>query len=242
MVSLLTATGATDVKVVIEWNLVDWLVANFFSDSIAMTGAINVLGAILCMIIPYLLGSINPAILICKRIYGKDIRDYGNGDADFNNVWRACGKGLAMGVFSLEVLKSVIAVFLGLLLWKANGGAIAGFFVVFGHMFPLFHRFKGGKGLACLGTVILILSWMSFLVLALIFAISLFGARLLCFASVMTALLYPLIINAFANRGLNVAMAVITALFMVYVYWPNLCRMREGKEPRLEFSRKKNKE
>ena len=239
MTHLLTAAGTTDVKMIIEWNIVDWVVANFFSESIVLTGVINVTGALLCMILPYLLGSVNPAILICRRIYGKDIRDFGNGDADFNNVWGACGKGLALWVLLLEVLKSAIAVLFGLLVWKTNGGALAGFFVVFGHMFPIFHRFKGGKGLACIGAVVLMLSWISFVVLAFIFALTLFASHLLCFAAVMTALLYPLILNAFANRGLNVAMAVITALFVVYVYWQNLCRMREGKEPRLEFSKKK---
>ncbi len=242
MVSLLTAAEGIDAKVMLEWNLVDWLNLNFFSESVVMAGVLNVVGAILCMIVPYLLGSINPAIIICKHVYGQDIRDYGSGDADFNNVWGACGKKLAIPVLLLEVLKSVIAVLFGWLLWKSSGGALAGFFVIFGHMFPIFHRFKGGKGIACLGGVIFMLSWLSFLVLALIFVLSLIASRLLCFASVMTSLLYPLILNAFANRPLYVAMAVITALFMVYVHWQNLCRMREGKEPRIEFSRKKKKE
>ncbi|MBE6590191.1 MAG: glycerol-3-phosphate acyltransferase [Ruminococcaceae bacterium] len=238
MIHLLTAAGA-DGKILIEWNLVDWLVLNFFPDSVAMTGMLNVVGAILCMILPYLLGSIHPAILICRRVYGKDIRDYGNGDSDFNNVWGACGKKLALSVLLLEVLKSVLSVLFGIFMWKTNGGAIAGFFVIFGHMFPLFHRFKGGKGIACLGAVILTLDPLTFLIVALVFVICLFGARLLTFATVLSSLLYPLILNAFANRGLNVAMAVITALFVVYVHWENLRRMREGKEPRLEFGRKK---
>lgn len=221
-----------------DWCVAYWLAGDVFPN---LTGVIVVVAALLCMVLPYLIGSINPAILICKRIWGKDIRDYGNGDADFNNVWGACGRKYGLLVMVLDFLKATAAVWLGIVLFESIGGALAGFFVIFGHMFPIFHGLRGGKGMICLAGVVLTLNWLTFLVLLVIFFIGLIGTKLLPFASVMTALLYPLILNAFANRGLNVAMAVITTVFIVYTNRKNLSRMREGKEPKTELFKKKEK-
>ena len=221
------------------WNLVDWLSVTYFSDAVSVIGVLNIVGAILCMILPYLLGSINPAIIL-SRAWGRDLRECGE-DAGGAGMYRVFGMRAAVIVTVLDVIKAGAAVWLGLLLWEINGGALAGFFVVFGHMFPIFHRFNGGKGLACLAAVIVTIDLLSFLVLLLIFAICAIGARMVSFATMTAALLYPLILNAFANRGLNVAMAVVTALFVLYAHKENIKRIGEGKEPKFEL-RRKNKQ
>lgn len=218
------------------WNLVDWIIHTYFSNDFSGAAAVNLVGALMCMVLPYLLGSINPAILISKRMSGEDIRAWGNGDAGTDNMLRVYGKGAAIATFACDFAKGMAAVWLGRLLWEVNGGALAGFFVLFGHMFPLFHRFKGGKGIVCLSAVVLTLSPISFGFLALIFLVGTIGTRMVSFGSVMTALLYPLILNAFANRGLNVAMAVITAVFVTFMHRENLKLMREGKEEKLDLA------
>ena len=238
MVYLLTAA---DPEAPIKfWNLVDWLSVTYFSESAATVATLNIFGALICIAIPYLLGSINPAILLSKCVWKQDIRDLGL-DAGCAGMRRAFGMRAGVITAVLDVLKATVAVWLGLLLWEANGGAVAGFFVVFGHMFPIFHRLKGGKGLACLAAVVFSIDLITFLVLLLIFAICAFGTRMISFATMTAALLYPLILNAFENRGLNVAMAVVTALFVLYVHKDSIKRIGEGKEPKIELRRKKEK-
>lgn len=223
------------------WNLVDWLSVTYFSESLGAVGALNILGALLCMIVPYLLGSVNPAILLSRRFFGGDLRERGE-DAGCGGMRRLFGMGPAVTVCILDVLKATAAVWFGLLLWETNGGAVAGFFVVLGHMFPVFHRFRGGRGLACLAAVVFTIDLITFLVLALIFAVCALGTRMVSFATMTAALMYPLILNAFENRGLNVAMAVITALFVLYMHRDSIKRIGEGKEPKLELRRKKKEE
>ena len=242
MIQALTA-AAEPIVIDKPWCLTDEIIRAVNSQDVNVAFAINIIGAILCMLLPYVLGSINPAILISRRMSGEDIRAWGNGDAGTDNMLRVYGKGAALATFACDFCKGAAAVWFGRILWGINGGAIAGFFVLFGHMFPLFHRFKGGKGIVCLAAVSFTLSPIAFAFLAVIFLVGTLGTRMVSFGSVMTALLYPLILNAFANRGLNVAMAVITAVFVAFMHRENLKRMRDGQEEKLDlaalFSRNK---
>jgi len=235
MIQALTA-AAEPIEFEKAWNLVDHIIRTTNSTDLGVAGAINIVGALLCMLLPYLLGSINPAILISKRMSGEDIRAWGNGDAGTDNMLRVYGRGAALATFLCDFGKGTAAVWIGRLIWGVNGGALAGFFILFGHMFPLFHRFKGGKGIVCLAAVVLTLNPITFAFLTIIFLVGTLGTRMVSFGSVMTALLYPLILNAFANQGLNVAMAVITAVFVAFMHRENLKRMREGKEEKLDLA------
>jgi len=238
MVYLLTAADPEIPKKF--WNLVDWLSMTYFQDSLATVGALNIIGALLCMAIPYLLGSVSPAIILSRRVWKKDIREYGE-DAGGGAMRRVFGTRAAVITVLLDVLIASAAVWFGLLLWETNGGAVAGFFVFLGHMFPIFHRFQGGKGLATLAAVVFTIDPITFLILLLIFAIGALGTRMISFATMTCALLYPLILNAFDNHGLNVAMAVITTLFVMYTHRDSMKRIGEGKEPKIEL-RRKNKQ
>ncbi len=218
------------------WNLSAWL-----CDVNGWTGQttliVSLIAAFLCMIIPYLLGSINPAVLISKIFYHEDIRDFGSGNAGTTNMLRTYGKKAAAATFLCDLLKAALAVLLGRLLWGFDGGAIAGFFVIFGHMFPLFAHFRGGKGVACLAMVVLMENWLTFLILLLAYVVIVAGTRYISLASVMCAFLYPLILRAFANRGLNVAMAILCTAFVVFMHRENLKRLWAGKESKVSFSK-----
>ncbi|MBQ8309669.1 MAG: glycerol-3-phosphate 1-O-acyltransferase PlsY [Clostridia bacterium] len=234
MIQALAATEPIEFEK--AWNLVDQIIQSTYPNDLGVASVVNIIGALLCMILPYLLGSINPAILISKHMSGEDIRALGNGDAGTDNMLRVYGKGAAIATFACDFGKGMAAVWLGRLVWGINGGALAGFFVLFGHMFPIFHRFKGGKGIACLAAVVLTINPITFVFLTVIFLVGTIGTRMVSFGSVLTALLYPLILNAFANRGLNVAMAVVTAVFVTFMHRENLKRMREGKEEKIDLS------
>ena len=223
------------------WNLVDVINKTHQLGESAYAWVIFA-GAMLCIIIPYLLGSINPAVLISKIFFHEDIRNFGSGNAGTTNMLRTYGKGAAIATFAFDLGKAAISFYLGLLIWSYPGAAIAGFFVIFGHMFPVFAHFKGGKGVACLAMIALLSSPLTFAILILMYVIIVVGTRFISLASIMCALLYPLILNAFAgDRPLYVAMAILSACFIVFMHRANIKRLMEGKEHKVSFSKTSKK-
>ena len=110
---------------------------------------LGLLGAILAfaVLIPYLLGSINSAVVISRLLYHDDVRNHGSGNAGTTNMLRTYGKVAALLTLLGDVLKTVLAVCIGsFTLSAAIGGWIAAFFCMIGHIFPLYYRFRGGKG------------------------------------------------------------------------------------------------
>lgn len=219
------------------WSLAEQILEAVGRNDTSMA-IVNLAGALLSILLAYLLGSLNPAVIISHVFYKDDIRRHGSGNAGTTNMLRTYGKGAAAATFALDLAKAAIAVLLGLWLWGFNGRALAGFFVVFGHMFPVFHRFNGGKGVACLAMVVLMISPITFLFLLAIFLVGTIGTRMVSFGSMMAALLYPLILQAFYGiPDLSIAMAVFSAVFIVFAHRENIKRIREGKENKLELSK-----
>ena len=250
MIFAQAAAAEPAVKTVL-FNLVDWLIVHF--EVVAgspLYYLIYVLGLVGCIVIPYLLGSINPAILISKLVYHEDIREFGSGNAGTTNMLRTYGKKAALATFLLDLAKAALACFAGLLIWEMNGLGLAGFFVVFGHMFPIFEKFRGGKGVACLTVVALITSiftnnWLvpfvpfAFFILLAAFALVLIGTRYVSLASVTCAFLYPILLRSLSgeNAGICVAMAVLTACFVIYKHKDNLKRIYNRTESQISFSK-----
>ena len=108
----------------------------------------------------YLLGGLNGAIIASKYVFHRDVRDYGSGNAGLTNFYRTFGApGLAI-VIGTDVLKTVIAVVAGGLIMGTQGAAstgqvFAGFCVMLGHIYPVFYGFRGGKGVLCAETMLL---------------------------------------------------------------------------------------
>ncbi len=235
------------------FNLVD-LLAYRFDETPALFVLSYLLGILACIILPYLIGSINPAILISRFVYHEDIRNFGSGNAGTTNMLRTYGKKAALATFLLDLGKAAAACFLGLLIWEMNGLGIAGFFVVFGHMYPIFEKFQGGKGVACLTVVALITSiftnnWIApgipftFLFLLIVFAVVVIGTRYVSMASVTCAFLYPVLLHSLSgpNAGICVAMAVLSACFVVYKHKENLKRIYNRAESQISFKKTSKK-
>ncbi|MBQ9773948.1 MAG: glycerol-3-phosphate acyltransferase [Clostridia bacterium] len=201
-----------------------------------LMSVVTVCCALLSMILPYLLGSINPAILFSRKLYGEDIRNFGSGNPGTGNMLMTYGGRAAVLTFVCDLTKAALASFLGLLLWGFNGRALAGFFVIFGHMFPIFYRFNGGKGTVCLLAVVLLLQPVVGLILLAIFLVTAIGTRMFSFGALMAALMYPLILQAFyRNADLSGAMAVLTMVFFFFAYRSNIKRIKDGNETKNSF-------
>ena len=224
------------IALTLKWNLVNWTNLKFgFTGNAAAW--ITIAGALLCIFIPYLIGSINPAILISKYIFRDDIRTHGSGNGGSTNMLRTFGKGAAIATFLLDIGKAALAFWLGFFIWSEIGASIAGFFVVFGHMFPVYTHFKGGKGVACLAMIALCQSPITFLFLLLIFLIIAVGTKYISLASIMSAIFYPIILNAF-DGPIYTGMAVTSACFVVFMHRENIKRLLAGQESKVSFKKK----
>ena len=232
--------------------LTNGIVGSFFSTELPML--------ILCYIITalaaYCLGSLNFAVIISKLKHHDDIRKYGSGNAGMTNMLRTYGKTDAVLTFLGDALKTAVSIVIGMLLVGAvNGGNyVAGFFAVLGHVYPCYYRFKGGKGVVASAITILMLDWQIFLILLALFVIIVAVWRYISLGSVVCAMLYPLLVYAKQQVGLEVAMqeqmpvfysavsilfAFIIALFIVILHKPNIERLMTGKESKLGSKSKK---
>lgn len=217
------------------WNLVDWVITHFNLPVNASIAA-NIAGAFLCIVGPYLLGSISPAILISRRVCGADIRTLGRKSAGTYNMLQSYGIKMAAVSALCEFFIGFVAVWFGRFVWEANGAGLALFFVVFGNLFPVFHRLRGGKGVVTILGSAAALHPIVALLLVLVFALSVFATKLVAFGSIAMAGLYPFFVKAFANDGLQMAMAVFVTLFVVWMHRHNYRRVQESQEEKFYFS------
>ena len=225
------------------WNLAAWCIERFDLRGTNGAALLYLAGAFLCIVIPYLMGSVNPAILISRLVYHDDIRTHGSGNAGTTNMLRTFGAKAAVATMLLDFSKAIIATLLGGLILGELGQAIGGFFVGFGHMFPIYYRFRGGKGVACYAMVALVINPWVFLGILGTFVVVLIGTRFVSLASVMAALMYPIFMNAFASdKSGSVAMGVFAACFVIYMHRANLRRIWSNEESKIDFSKfKKSK-
>lgn len=204
-----------------------------------------VIGCVVTAVAAYLLGSINFAVLICKAFFKEDVRTKGSGNAGMTNVLRNYGKKGAVLTLFGDVGKGILAVFVGrwvfmLLVPVANasvyGAYIAGIAVILGHMFPVFFGFKGGKGVATSGGVILALQPILAIVLLSIFLLLLAISKMVSLGSVVGMSLYPVVTllwGLFVTHTLTAYTTVCAAVIGGLVVWmhrANIKRIIAGTE------------
>lgn len=199
---------------------------------------IYILGIIICIVIPYLLGSLNFAVLISKNGYGDDVRRHGSGNAGSTNMLRVHGKGAAVLTFLGDVIKSVVSTCIGLFLMPGDGFAyMAAFFCMLGHAYPVFFGFKGGKGVAVAAGAVLILNPLVFLICIIVFAIIVLGTRYVSLASIVAAILFPILnfrlFAYFIPLPLKSVFSVLMALLIIFLHRKNIVRLFEGKESKI---------
>ncbi|MBR6768375.1 MAG: glycerol-3-phosphate 1-O-acyltransferase PlsY [Clostridia bacterium] len=188
----------------------------FLRDTLADNAELFYGLAIGWILLSYIAGSLNFAIIMSKAVYHDDIRTHGSGNAGFTNMKRTFGTKAAIAVIVGDLMKTILSVTVAMLLFGADIATLAGLACIFGHCFPLFYKFKGGKGVAALAAMVLVLDPIVFLVLFALFAIVVIGTKYLSLGSIMAMVLYPLIHNRiytfihadilpeyFANHGLS---------------------------------------
>ncbi len=146
---------------------------------------------------------------------------------------------MAALIFAIDFLKAALAVFIGsLIFFHQLGGAIAALFVVMGHLFPVFYKFKGGKGVSCTAACILCLSPFSFVILLPLFIVIVAMSKYISLGSISCAFLFPLLAKAFGGRALIPAMAAIIAVLVIFMHRENIKRLMNRSESKVSFKKK----
>jgi len=187
---------------------------------------------LLALALGYLLGSI-PFGLVLTRLAGKgDVRDIGSGNIGATNVLRTGSKPLAAATLILDCLKATAAILLARQLWPATDNfAAAGALV--GHLYPVWLRFKGGKGVATLlGVLIGLQFWWGAAIYALVWLGLLLLVRISSVAGMTAALSAPVSAAIFGDR-LLFPMFLGFALLVIWKHKENIVRLRAGTEPRV---------
>lgn len=202
----------------------------------------HVLTAIL-LLFAYLLGSISGSLLL-GRLHGIDIREHGSGNAGGTNALRTVGWRFALGVALFDIGKGVLATWIalryapvGMSLSVTAHGYLAATAAVVGHVWPLWHGFRGGKGAAtAVGGLLVLWPW-SIPVLLLVWIVVLTSTGYVGLATVLAGLCLPLLAWLSDAEPVRLWFCVGIALYLLFTHRANVLRLWQGNESRFERAR-----
>lgn len=181
--------------------------------------------------IGYVLGAI-PFGLVLTRAFGAgDLRSIGSGSIGATNVLRTGHKGLAAATVLLDAGKGIAAVLIAAR-WLPGAEGVAAIGAVLGHCFPVWLRFRGGKGFATAAGVCLALAWQVMIVAAVVWAGTLALSRISSVSSMVAVLAAPVAAWLFGLSAVAAVLGVIAAI-VIFQHRSNIARLRAGTEPRV---------
>ena len=195
----------------------------------------------LIIICAYLLGSIPSGLWIGKAFYKTDIREHGSGNLGATNTFRTLGKKAGAIVTAVDILKGTAAVLLPLIPYFQDTSIhplLLGGIAVFGHMYPIFAGFRGGKAVATSAGVLLGYAWPLFITLACVFLISLKLTKMVSLASIIVSIVAVIYatVNLFINGEWQLFLLIlILATFIFYRHRENIKRIKAGTEPKIKW-------
>lgn len=202
----------------------------------------------LCAAGAYLLGSIPTAVWAGRWFFGIDVRDHGSGNAGATNVYRVLGARTAIAVLLIDALKGAAAVALGQLVrhlfttgeWYIVFLFLLGLLALVGHVFPLFAGFRGGKGIATLAGIIMVLFPEAMLICLGVFLLVFFTTRYVSLGSMLSALAFPAVVLWVLPQPLlpEIVFSLVVAVFVPLTHKNNIRRLLSGQENRIRFRKK----
>ena len=198
----------------------------------------------------YLLGSIDFGIIVSKCLYKDDIRNHGSGNAGSTNILRTFGKKAALLTVIGDIGKGALATLLGRFLlshfvhsmFGIYGAYLAAFCAVCGHLWPIWFKFKGGKGVATAAGAILATAPPVVLALAVVFFATFFLSRMVSLCSILAAVAYPIFTALWSwyngyDVGFTTFCAAVMAALVIWMHRSNIQRIKNGTE--YKFGKKK---
>lgn len=184
----------------------------------------------------YLLGSVPFAFVLSRRLRGIDIRQLGSGNVGAANVLRTTGVRAALTVMALDACKGAGSV---LVVQRWAGGdtapALAGVAAIIGHVYPLWLRFRGGKGVATAAGVFSVLTPLALVPALAVFVVTVWMTRFISLGSVVATLALGPIAYVLNAPEIAVFAAVVSAAVIVFRHRANLARVRAGTERRIGY-------
>ena len=209
---------------------------------------------ILCVLSAYLVGCINPSYIIGK-IKGMDIRKKGSGNAGASNAMILMGKSVAAFSALFDIMKAATVMWLAPVIFKdvAFIAEIAGVSCAIGHIFPILMRFRGGKGLACLGGIVLAIDWRLLLILLAAEILIVLAVDYICVVPITASVIVPVLYGVFGDLGLGwlrragggwiaIGVLCLLAVVMLAKHVHNVRRILHGTEMHLSYIWSKEKD
>lgn len=197
----------------------------------------------LLIIVAYLIGSIPTALIISKRFFGIDIRDYGSGNMGATNTFRVLGSKYGTIVMVMDILKGMAAValynflpyYLHNELDRTNFMIGLGLAAVMGHIFPIFAGFKGGKGVATLLGMIIAVQPVIAVSCVGVFVLVLYLTRYVSLSSILGAIMLPISVLWIWNEHevMYRIFALLVAFLVIITHQKNIGRLLRGVETRI---------
>lgn len=200
-------------------------------------------------ILSYLLGSLNFGVILSNTVKKEDVRDSGSGNAGTTNMMRTYGKTLGLLTIAGDILKVMVAIWIAFKIMDVEElkvtldnasdypqvvlKSFAGLFAVLGHIFPCFFKFKGGKGVATSGGMVIIIDWRIALILLIIFALTLLITKYVSLGSILMAVFYPVFIGIFYKDIILVLIATVFTIIVVVAHRENVKRLINHTENKI---------
>ena len=187
---------------------------------------------LVALIIGYLLGSI-PFGLILTRLAGTaDLRSIGSGNIGATNVLRTGRKGLAAATLICDMLKGTLAVLIAGYFGGPDAAMLAALGSFLGHLFPVWLKFKGGKGVAVYIGVLIGLFWPAAVLFCLVWLATAVTSRYSSLSALVASFITPIFLWWFGHVALALLFAVLTML-LFYMHRENIKRLQAGSEGRI---------
>ncbi len=209
---------------------------------------------VILILVAYLIGSIPTSVWIGKVFYGKDIRDYGSGNAGATNTFRVLGKKAGIPVLLIDILKGSIAVYLAGYVDNFSDAVLTsnelinmqlalGIAALFGHIFPIYVGFRGGKGVATLFGAVIALQPEAAIIAIAIFLITLVITRYVSLSSMIAGFSFPILIIVILKETTIslVVFSMLIAILLLFTHQKNIERLLAKEENKANIKIKKKK-
>lgn len=198
---------------------------------------------LVCVLIGYLIGTVNPSYIYGK-IKGFDIRRFGSGNAGASNALIIFGKLTGVIFALIDIAKPLVAFKICQALFPENiyVYSVTCAFCIIGHMFPFYMKFKGGKGLACLGGTVLCFNPLVFVTMLAVAVVVALIVDYICVVPITAAVAYPIVYYIMVGNLTATLILLIAGVMMILKHVENLKRIRAGQEVHLSYLWKKDSE
>ena len=178
----------------------------------------------------YLLGSLSSSLLLSKFGWGKDVRKHGSGNAGATNMARVFGLGAGFATLAGDMLKAAAAMWLGNYLLGDLGVAAGGCACILGHCFPVFHDFRGGKGISVGAMIGLAIDWRVFVGIVAVFLIVAFLTKKVSAGSLAASVAITVFALIFRVSTPKLVLAIFSMCVAIFQHRSNIQRLAEGTE------------